>query len=230
MVLSEPGIRGVVSAGGERIIRLLVLDDRGHGRLATEVAAAGEGSAHVFARASQCDAFLRREPGWKADRPSTAMVLRDIRAVSSVTLPDGLLLRRVNRAAGETGAARLEAAVAVAIGSDPGLTAPPERFAEFLRALPSTVRLFAAVDERGIPRATSGFDVFGEYARIFFVNTEPGWRRRGIGRAMTVEALRAAASSGARLAILDATDGGASVYLGLGFEVAGRLTRFDRAA
>jgi ribosomal protein S18 acetylase RimI-like enzyme len=158
------------------------------------------------------------------------MVLRDIHAVSIATLPDGLILRPVKRLACESGAVPLQAAAAVAIASDPGITQPADEFAEFLRALPSAVRLFAAVDEWGIPRATSGCDVFGEYARIFFVNTEPGWRRRGIGRAMTVEALRAAAASGARRAILDATDGGASVYLQLGFEDAGRLTRYSRAA
>ena len=38
-----------------------------------------------------------------------------------------------------------------------------------------------------------------------------------------------AASSGARRAILDATEGGASVCLRLGFEVVGRLTRYARA-
>ena len=228
--LSEPGIRGVVSADEKRIVRLLLIDDRGYSRLATEVAVAQQGVAHVFERASRCDALLRGQSGWTADRPSTAMVLRDIHAVSIATLPDGLILRPVKRLACESGAVPLQAAAALAIASDPGITQPADEFAEFLRALPSAVRLFAAVDESGIPRATSGCVVFGEYARIFFVNTEPGWRRRGIGRAMTVEALRAAASSGARRAILDATDRGASVYLRLGFEDAGRLTRYARAA
>ena len=52
-----------------------------------------------------------------------------------------------------------------------------------------------AVDESGIARATSACHVFGDYAQVFFVNTEPAWRRRGIGSAMTLEALRAAALS-----------------------------------
>jgi len=46
--LTEPGIRGVVGAGEKRIIRLVVLDDRGYGRLATEVGVAREGVAHVL--------------------------------------------------------------------------------------------------------------------------------------------------------------------------------------
>jgi ribosomal protein S18 acetylase RimI-like enzyme len=92
------------------------------------------------------------------------------------------------------------------------------------------VRLFAAVDKRGVVRATSGCDVFGDDARLFFINTEPGSRRRGIGGAMTVEAMRAAASAGARQAFLDATSDGASVYVRLGFAVAGKLTRYSRVA
>jgi len=68
--------------------------------------------------------------------------------------------------------------------------------------------------------------VFGEYAQIFFVATEPAWRRQGIGSAMTVGALQAAAAQGARQAILDSTEAGASVYRGLGFEPVGMVTRY----
>ena len=109
--LSEPGIRGVVTGDEKRIIRLLLLDDRGYGRLATEVAVAQQGVAHVFERASRCDALLRGQSGWTADRPSTAMVLRDIHAVSIATLPDGLILRPVKRLACD-GAVHSPAAIA----------------------------------------------------------------------------------------------------------------------
>jgi ribosomal protein S18 acetylase RimI-like enzyme len=225
----EPGVRGVVSGDQARTIRLLVTDDRGYDRLATEVAVARQGVAHIFDRASRSNAFLHGQSGWKADRPATAMVLRDLEAVAGAALPGGLTLRGVNRLELEPGAVPLEAAAAVAIASDSGITEPADEFAGFLRSLPSSVRLFAAVDERGVPRATSGCEIFGEYARILFVNTEPAWRRRGVGRAMTVEALRVASSSGARRAILDATDNAASLYEHLGFEVAGRLNRYARA-
>jgi hypothetical protein len=47
---------------------------------------------------------------------------------------------------------------------------------------------------------------------------------------MRVKALRDAASSGAGRAFFDATGDAASVYMRLGFEVAGRLTRYSRAA
>jgi ribosomal protein S18 acetylase RimI-like enzyme len=219
--LSEPGIRGVVSAGETSSMHLLVVDDRGYDRLASEVANVRQGVVHVLETAPRCDELLRAQSGWRAHRPATAMVLRDLDRVATAPLPDGLVLRPV----GETGAVSLEAAAAVAIASDPGITEPAGQFAEFLRSL-SFVRLLCAVDVDGVPRATSGCQLFGEHARIFFVNTEPGWRRRGIGYAMTAEALRAAASSGARRAILDATDSAASVYTRLGFEAVGRLTRY----
>lgn len=229
--LIEPGVRGVVREHEEQAIRLLVIDDRAYGRLSTDVPSARQGVVNVFDTASCCDDFMGGLRGWKAERPATAMVCRDIHAVPAITLPDGLVLRRVTAfASQEPDAVPLEDAVAVATASDPDITEPPDELAGFLSSLPSSVRLFAAVDDGGVARATSGCDVFGEYARVFFVNTEPDWRRRGLGHAMTVEALRAAANSGALRAFLDATDSGASLYMRLGFEVAGRLTRYSRAA
>jgi ribosomal protein S18 acetylase RimI-like enzyme len=159
------------------------------------------------------------------------MVCRDIHALPRVPLPNGLVLRPVKRSAREgRDAVPLQDAVAVAIASDPGIRDPAEDFAAFLSSLSPSVRLFAAVDEDGVPRATSGCDVFGEHARVFFVNTEPGWRRRGIGHAMTVAAVRTAASSGARRAVLDATDSGTPLYMRLGFEAAGRYVPYSRLA
>ena len=123
----------------------------------------------------------------------------------------------------------LKEAAAAALASDPGITESADEVARYLSGLPYSVRLFAAVDENGVARATSACHVFGEYAQIFFVTTEPAWRRRGIGHAMTLAALRAAASLGARRAILHGTDDGASIYKRLGFEDAGMLTRFSYA-
>ncbi len=228
--LIEPGIHGLVSRDEGQPVHLLALDDRGYDRLVAHVRSARGGVVAVFDTASRCEAFVRDQPGWRADRPTTAMVPSDIgTAAVGSTLPNGLALRSVKRLGNEVpDAVPLEEAVALVIASDPGLTELPEAFAELLRGLPSSVQLFAAVDEQRVARATSGCDVFAEYARLFFVNTEPAWRRRGIGRTMTAEALRAAASSGARRGILDSTDAGVSVYSGLGFEVAGRLTRYRR--
>jgi ribosomal protein S18 acetylase RimI-like enzyme len=79
-----------------------------------------------------------------------------------------------------------------------------------------------------VVRATCGCDVVGMAASVMFVNTDPAWRGRGIGRAMTAFALRAAKERGARHACLDATAAGVSIYQRLGFEVVTPTTRFFR--
>lgn len=222
VVLIAPGVRGVA------LIRLLATDDSGYDRLVEEVTSARRGVAYVLERASLCHEFLRAQPGWSAGRMEVAMVLRDVQAVTGATLPEGLDLRPVHRIASEApNAVPVQDAAAVAIASDLGITESADDVAGFLSRLPPSVRIFAAVDERGVARATSACHIFGEYAQVFFVNTEPAWRRRGIGRAMTLEALRAAASLGARRALLHATDEGASVYKQLGFEPIGLLTRYS---
>ena len=110
--------------------------------------------------------------------------------------------------------------------SDPRIEGPPATFADYLRSLPSTVRLFAGVDADGAVRATSGCDAFGPAASVFFVNTDPEWRGRGVGRAMTAVALDAARQRGARHASLDATGAALRIYERLGFESVTQATRF----
>ena len=84
-----------------------------------------------------------------------------------------------------------------------------------------------SVDGDGAPRATSGVGVFGSRAAVIFVNTDPGWRLRGIGRAMTATALHAARAAGAQTACLDASETGLSIYRQLGFETVARMTRLS---
>jgi ribosomal protein S18 acetylase RimI-like enzyme len=78
-------------------------------------------------------------------------------------------------------------------------------------------------------RGTSGLGVFGAYASVMFVNTDPALRRRGIGRGMTSAALHAARECGASQAGLDASDAGRRIYAQLGFESVAPVTRFHRA-
>ena len=224
VVRIAPGVRGVAH------IRLLITDDSGYGRLAAEVASAQPGVVLVFERASRCNRLLRDQPGWSADGTELAMVLRDLQTVTGTALPDGLDLQLVDRVGpGAADAVPLKAAVAAAIASDPGITGSADHVTRYLSGLPPSVRLFAAVDETGAVRATSACHVFGNYAQVFFVSTEPAWRRRGIGCAMTAGALRGAASLGARQAFLHSTADGASLYKRLGFEPVGLLTRYSYA-
>jgi len=223
VVTEGPGVRGVA------VIRLVVTDDSGYDRLVAELDGPWRGVVFILEQAARCAEFLRGQPGW-AGHSEMAMALRDVTALPEVTLPDGLRPQLVNRDSteGHEGSL-LKSAAAVAVASDPSVTDSPDEVAGFLTRLPSSVRVLAAVDEGGVARATSACHVFGDYTQIFFVNTEPEWRRRGIGRAMTLEALRTAASLGARRAILHATDDGLPVYRRLGFEDVGMLTRFSFA-
>lgn len=98
--------------------------------------------------------------------------------------------------------------------------------AGYLRSLSPAFRLLAAVDRDGAVRATSGVGVFGPRAAVVCVNTDPGWRSRGVGTAMTAAALGIARAAGAEQACLDASDAGSSIYRRLGFEAVARTTRF----
>jgi GNAT superfamily N-acetyltransferase len=149
------------------------------------------------------------------------MVCRDLRAVPALPLPAELTLRPV------PGGVPLEAAVAAAVAAaDPAIDESPEEFAAYLRTLPPSDRLFAAVDRGGVVRATSAAGVAGTVANAFFVNTDPAWRGRGIGRAMTAAALHAARERGARQGCLDSTGAGLSIYRRLGFEAVSATTQF----
>jgi GNAT superfamily N-acetyltransferase len=99
----------------------------------------------------------------------------------------------------------------------------------YLTSLPAATRLFAAVDDNGKVRGTSGSRAFRTDAYVFFVNTDPGWRRRGVGLSMTAAALWSAAESGATRACLDASGPGVPLYLRLGFTPAAQITQFSRS-
>jgi ribosomal protein S18 acetylase RimI-like enzyme len=226
LVVEEPGVRGLLPCAEEPRARLLVTDDRAYDLLAALLPGTRCGTVSVFAAAERCAELFDAAAAWTAE-PVTAMICPDLQTVPAVPLPTELTLRPVRRLAGAApDGVRLEDAAAAAVRADSRIDDSPDAFARYLRSLPHAVRLFAAVDGDGTVRATSGSGTFGTEAHVLFVNTDPGWRGRGIGRAMTAAALRAAQSSGAERACLDATDAGLSIYLRLGLEVVGRTTRF----
>ena len=224
--VEEVGLRGVLPGAEDPRIRLLVTDDQAHDVLAALLPEARTGMIRVFESAARCAQLVVDQLAWNSDTV-TAMVCSDLHTVPALLLPSELTLHPVQRLADDEGAGvALADAVLAAMCATPAIEDPPEVFTDFLRSLPPTFRLFAAVDNDGKVRATSGSGVFDQYATVIFVNTDPDWRGRGIGRAMTAQALRAAQRAGARQASLDASDAGRSIYLRLGFETAGTLTRF----
>ena len=227
-LLAEAGLHGVLSVTEDPDVRLLVTDDQAYDALAALLPDAHTGTVRTFETAERCSQLVATRLQWSSDTV-TAMVSADLDTVPPVSLPDQLTLSPVQRSpADPCGGVALTDAVAAAMSAAPSIESPPEVFAEYLRSLPPTFRLFAALDDDGQVRATSGCGVFGQYATVIFVNTDPGWRSRGIGQAMTAQALYAAQSAGARCACLDASDAGLSIYRRLGFESAGRLRRFMR--
>jgi GNAT superfamily N-acetyltransferase len=186
------------------------------------------GMIGVVTAATRCLRLVKNDPAWTANTV-TAMVCLDLAKIPVSPLPKGLTLRPVRRLAGdEPAGVPLEDAVAVAMSADPRIEGAPG-----VRRLPAlasaTFRLFAAIESNDAVRATAGSGVSGTYANVMFVNTHRDWRRRGIGRAMTGTALRAARDSGATQACLDATAEGRAIYARLGFEVAAEVTRFFRS-
>ena len=87
----------------------------------------------------------------------------------------------------------------------------PRRFP----AEPAPLRWVGRVDRHAV--ATSRVSISGGVAGLYAILTLPSHRRRGIGRAMTLAALRAAASLGNRIGVLQSSDSGYGVYQRLGF-------------
>jgi ribosomal protein S18 acetylase RimI-like enzyme len=228
-VVKEPGIHGLLPRHVDGHTRLLVTDDRAYDVLSALVPDARAGMITVCAAAARCTALLNRDSAWRPDT-ATAMICRDLDTVPAVPLSSELALRSVRRLGEDSpGGVPLIQAVAAARLADPGIT-DPGALADYLRTLPPAFRLFAAVDDAGVVRATSGSGAFGTTASVIFVNTDRDWRRRGIARAMTATALRSAREAGARDAGLDASDAGRELYLRLGCEAATRTTRFRPSA
>lgn len=224
-----PGIRGLVPVDGESPTELLVLDDRAVDVLPAVLRLAPAGTVRVHDAARRCAELMHRDRTW-TPKAVTAMVCHDLRAVPEPPLPAGLMLRTVRRVAEDpTDGVPLRDAVAAAGRATPAGEVSTAALLTYLRSLPGSPRLFAAVDDDGIVRGTSGSRTFSSHAYVFFVNTDPGWRRRGLGLAMTAVALRSALQSGATRASLDASGTGIPLYQRLGFTTVARITQFSRA-
>jgi GNAT superfamily N-acetyltransferase len=223
------GICGLVPVDGQSPTQLLVLDDRAFDALSAVLPLASAGTVRIHEAAGRSAELLRRDPTW-TPRAVTAMVCQDLRAVPEPPLPTGLTLRPVCRVAGDPAdGVPLTDAVAAAGRAAPAGEISTGALVTYLRSLPGGPRLLAAVDDDGTVRGTSASRTFLSEAYVFFVNTDPGWRRRGVGLSMTAAALRCAMESGATRASLDASGPGVPLYRRLGFTAVGQITQFSRS-
>lgn len=156
------------------------------------------------------------------------MVCDDLGRIPTPPLPEGLSLRTVLPAPDDPrrGGPLLDAVQAAARAAPPG-EIMVEELTSYLTSLPDA-QVFAAIDRDGVVRGTSASRTSRADAYVFFVNTDPSWRRRGVGLSMTALALRSAASAGATRATLDASGTGVGLYRRLGFTTAAQLTQFSR--
>ena len=225
-VVEGPGLVALPGTAAEADGRILVTDDRAHDQLRALLPTVHALVVNVFSAAEACRRLVRERGGYRPDA-CTAMVCADLAVIPEPLLPPGLTPWPVV----DGSPVPLEAAAAAALASDP--TASPaqelEPFLRYLRSIPHA-RFFAATDARGVVRATAASATYGTSTGVFFVNTDPSWRRRGVGSAMTALALRAAAEEGARTSVLDASSSGYRIYRRLGFTPVGELTHFVRAA
>ena len=225
--MDGPGMRGVVSIDGTSPSQLLIVDDRAVDALAGVLPQVSTGTVRVYEAARRCAELLEEDTRW-APKAVTAMVCSDLRTLPEPALPAGLTLRPVRRVVEDpVGGVSLAAAVRAAAAAAPHGDVSVEALVSYLESLPEDSRILAAVDGHGAVRGTSGSRTYRTDAYVFFVNTDPGWRRRGVGLAMTAAALRSAANAGASRASLDASGPGIPLYRGLGFVAVAELTQFS---
>ena len=76
------------------------------------------------------------------------------------------------------------------------------------------------------PVATSLVIADGAVAGIYWVATREGWRRRGLGEALTWAAVRGGAERGCTVASLQASELGRPVYERMGFRLVVEYAHF----
>lgn len=208
--------------------RLLIVDDSAEAWLREHEQLLATCAVTLAAAAPRCTAVLEALEHVRED--AEAMIYRDLGAIPAFELPDGLTALPVRRAGEDlpAGSVPLETAAAACVaagGAPPGMDS--SQLAELLQhGLPAASSVIAAVGDHDVVRGTAAGTAIGTHCAVMFVSTDPAWRGRGVATAMTARVLRAAASTGARTACLEATLAGRSIYRWLGFEDAGPVAVF----
>ena len=119
--------------------------------------------------------------------------------------------------------------VVEAFGAPPALRPAIEAFAALGFEAGNPQQTFLArLDGEGV--GTSLAVRAGDVLGVFNVATVPGARGRGVGRAVTLAALRDGAAAGCRMAVLQASEMGHPVYERLGFRDFGAYDIYVRDA
>lgn len=225
-IVDEPGLVGLLGQDAHTLGgRVLVTDDRARDVLDARLPELFARVLYVFDQAKDSREVLSRSRRFR-ETWCTAMVCDRLDLIADLALPDGLTQRPIATSRDAVGVP-VEAAAAAALRSDPRMapTTNLDDFVGYLRSIPNT-RFLAAVDDDGVVRATAAAASWAATAGVFFVNTDPAWRGRGVGTAMTAAVLRAATADGAGRACLDASELGLAIYRRLGFASVGGITQF----
>lgn len=99
-----------------------------------------------------------------------------------------------------------------------------EQELKYSAANPATARLAGVIDGRIVGTAVVSLE--SDIAAVYFIATDPAFRRRGIATALTIETLRVAREAGHRIATLQASSLGEPVYRRIGFQTVGRYRLF----
>ena len=99
-----------------------------------------------------------------------------------------------------------------------------ERELSYAAGSAEIVRLVGRIAGRTV--GTASVLIHDGVAALYYVGTDAGYRRRGIANALTAEALRIAATRGARTATLQARPAALGVYRAMGFETVAELQIF----
>jgi ribosomal protein S18 acetylase RimI-like enzyme len=159
-----------------------------------------------------------REAGWEVFEDEPALVLPSI--PPRPPLPDGLEIRRVCDAKGRQDMGKV---LVAGFGSPTAETITelsPDLLESFVPTLecahdPDVALLVGYVD--GEPVSSAFLFVVGQIAGITGVATVPTHRRRGLGRALTWEALREGAARGCTCATLAGLGASFDLYRKMGF-------------
>ncbi|NUW44382.1 GNAT family N-acetyltransferase [Nonomuraea rhodomycinica] len=163
--------------------------------------------------------------GFAAEPEETLLAAEAAAMAAEPLLPDGVALLPVEDPAGIDLLVRAhEDAFGMSL---PGLR---ERLVRRLAERPeSMVAVVAMAGDRPVSGARLDLDPDTEFAGLFGGGTAPGWRGRGVYRALVAHRARVAVERGYRYLHVDASDESRPILLRLGFEPLGTTTPYVRA-